>query len=320
MLRERLAYLLIVLLIAGLFAAAGLARAAPLPAAAAPQPTPSGHIASPEELALARAAWAQSEHAATFDQGMGANTTCASCKSPRNWDPANTAGDAARDCASCKRIPGAARPELAGGVAVAEADWQHVSCDVCHIPAGESFYTSVAFWDGATNTYAPVENVDALCRHCHEGRHGFEVVGEQQHTTAHQGWACTRCHGAHNTPVSCTDCHDPTTGAGALEHDRHPGVHCSACHDAGGLSVWQDEQDGEYITLRFAHALSSWPSHNLQRAVDCRRCHHPEEPTGAVLVDEIGCEACHAGGAVLYWCTYFQRDPDPLAATPAAAP
>lgn len=319
----RARYALLLLAVTGPLLAYLLLSQAPASYAVDPQPTPSGHIATPAELAAAQAAWSKSEHAQSFDQGMGANTTCARCKSPRNWDPSQTlAQQQALDCASCKREPGAARPELQSGVPVAEANWHNIGCDICHVPAGDSYYTGIAFWDQATGRYQALESVSELCAHCHEGRHGFQVVEEQADTIAHQGLECTACHGAHGQPAACVDCHDPQSGPGAGEHARHPGVNCTACHDAGGLSIWLDttagsRHAGTYIPVRFAHTLTSWPSHDLSRQVNCKRCHHPLGDNAATLVPEVGCDECHAhpDGAVSEWCIYFRRDGDPNATT-----
>src|SRR5512146_1347963 len=66
---------------------------------ASPSPTPfvtrTPHVASAEELAAAQVEWERTRHASTYDNGLGANSTCALCKSPRNYrlDPA--AGQAA---------------------------------------------------------------------------------------------------------------------------------------------------------------------------------------------------------------------------------
>ena len=157
-----------------------------------------------------------------------------------------------------------------------------------------------------------------LCAKCHAEQHGFEVIWEQSVSPAHKGWECTRCHGSHNTPVKCTDCHDPTTGRGAAAHAQHPKVGCTACHDAGGLSIWQDpNSDSRYYQMympeRFAHALRSWPSHNLQAAVDCRRCHHPQGDRQMTLASNIRCDnsSCHPNGASFNWCPVIPRDAAP---------
>lgn len=318
---SRLGLLAILLLILIPFAAytqisAGLPRGN---STLALQPTPTGRIAGAEELATAQASWEQSAHSDTYDNGQGANTTCARCKSPLNWDASqDIAAQEALDCYSCKRVPGAPRPELPSGVAVPQAQWHNITCDICHIPAGDSYYTGLAFWNQATGQYESVESEAELCSHCHEGRHGFEVIEEQQNSTAHRGWDCTTCHGSHGASAACTDCHDVESGSGSLEHGRHPSVNCTGCHDAGDLSIWHDTERqsphyGEYVPRRFAHTLTSWPSHNLTRKVDCQRCHHPQGLEMTAVVPYIACDACHEheNGAVWVWCTYFERNPNP---------
>ncbi len=287
------------------------------------QPTPTGRIASAEELAAAQAAWEQSAHADTYDNGQGANTTCARCKSPTNWDMSqDAAAQEALNCNSCKRVPGAPRPELPSGVVVPQDEWHNITCDICHIPTGDSYYTGIVFWNQALGQYEPVESEAELCSHCHEGRHGFEVVEEQQSSMIHGAWDCSTCHGAHGASAACTDCHNPESGPGSPEHGRHPSVNCTGCHDAGDLSVWYDTDQqsphyGEYVPLRFAHTLTSWPSHNLTRSVDCKRCHHPQGLEMTAVVPTIRCDACHQheDGAVWIWCTYFKRNPEPIIET-----
>jgi hypothetical protein len=309
---------LILLVVAGcvLILLAGTVQASSSPSFLAAQPTPGGHIASPEELQDAYLVWLQSKHASTYDNGMGANTTCARCKSPSNWDPSSPAIDASLDCGACKRTPGAERPELTGGVSVPEADWNNIGCEICHPPAGDSFYTSIAFWDQTTQQYDPVGSVSDLCAHCHEGQHGFEVVEEQAASIAHQGWECTICHGPHGSPASCTDCHNSPRITEAPQHLQHPSVNCTACHDAGGLSIWLESDPssvhyGQYITRRFAHALTSWPSHDISVVVNCLKCHHPLGLEQTSIVPFVSCADCHPDGASLTWCTFIPRDGDP---------
>lgn len=332
---QRLSYALILAVIVGLFLLAGqLSANARFTPATFDSDLPSlDDVATPEELAKARAEWLLSEHAQTYDDGIGANTTCARCKSPRNWDPTqDIAAQEALNCSACKRIPGAPRPDLASGIPVALDDWEHIGCDICHIPVGESFTRGIVFWNQASAQYEPVASVMELCQHCHEGRHGFQVIEEQEASPAHQGWECTRCHGTHGDPerVTCEGCHDPMQGSkeGVEAHESHLTLNCTACHDAGQLSIWYDDDEGsnhygEYIPVRFAHALTSWPSHNLQLEVTCERCHHPRTQWQGAVAAEVGCEACHEEGAVLFWCVteFMPRDPDPnaglLPATPA---
>ncbi len=198
---------ILVLMIVSIFAVVGSVSATAPSSAPTPQPGPTrGHVATQAELAAARSDWEHSAHANTFDDGQGANTTCASCKSPRNWDPSDLAGQAqALDCNSCKRVPGAPRPALEGGVAVAQKDWHNVGCEICHEPVGDSYMTSISYWNQAEGKYDPVASTTELCAKCHEGQHGFQVIEEQTASVAHQGWECTRCHGAHGTPSACTN-------------------------------------------------------------------------------------------------------------------
>ena len=282
------------------------------------EPTPQpGRIASADALAAAYAEWERSAHANTYDNGFGANTTCARCKSPLNWDPSQElASLQALDCGSCKRIPGAPRPHLGEGIPVPEEEWRDISCEICHIPAGNSYYVEVSYWNQETATYQDVDTVSDLCAKCHEGRHGFEVVEELEASQAHIFMECTDCHGIHGTPSECIDCHDPSEGSGYDEHARHQSVDCTGCHDAGGLNIWKDTNMdsryfGIYITRRFAHDLTSWPSHNLQTEVLCQRCHHPPSLNRFVVVPEVGCEACHQNGASLFWCNLLPHDPEP---------
>jgi len=279
-------------------------------------PTPAlDDIASPEEVAAAYAAWELSGHAETFDNGMGADTTCARCKSPLNWDPQAPAAEAALDCASCKRVPGEERPLLEGGVPVPESEWHHVGCPICHEPVGDSYRITPAFWNQALGVYEPVESSNELCAHCHEGDHGFRVSEEQHADYAHQGWQCLDCHNPHGDNIACVDCHDVFTGRGAVEHANHQEqVTCSACHDRGGLALWFDRDPassfyGQVVTIRFAHTLTSWPSHNLQTEVSCGRCHHSAGTRYPALAQAVACDnaACHPQGASLFWCTKFGR-------------
>ena len=307
---------LILLIVSG-FGLVGQVDGATPPVVPTPRATPiAGHVATAAELQKAGDEWSGSRHANTFDAGQGANTTCARCKSPRNWDPnAVAAQEQALDCTSCKRVPGAPRAELEGGTTVPQEDWQNVGCAICHVPVGGSYLTSTVFWNQGLGQYQPVSGTTELCAKCHEGKHGFEVIEEQAASSAHKGWDCTKCHGAHGAPAACTDCHDPTVGNGAPAHTRHAGTNCTACHDAGGLSIWKDagskpKHVGTYITIRFAHALTSWPSHDLQTAVDCRRCHHPQgDARPAIAATTCDNAQCHATGAVLMWCPTFPRNP-----------
>ncbi|MBI5029403.1 MAG: hypothetical protein HZB51_02660 [Chloroflexi bacterium] len=288
-----------------------------------PTPKPTVHIATLSELQAAQSQWARSRHANTYDDGLGANTTCASCKSPRNWDPYAPAAEIAHDCSLCKREPGKPRPPLPGGVLITQSEWKSITCDVCHQPVGNSYSTALSFWNQETQTYEAVSNSMQLCNKCHTGAHGFDVIREQSVSPAHRGWDCIRCHGSHNATVKCIDCHDITQGRGAVAHAQHPNVDCTACHDAGDLPIWQDPYSNsrffqKYMPLRTAHDLRSWPSHNLQTIADCRRCHHPQGKLQITVAPQVRCDnqSCHAEGASFDWCPQFPRDAAPKVTLP----
>jgi len=143
---ERWGFLsVILLLLLILFAFLATVSAAPSLAAPNPVSTPIGRIASEDELSAAYAEWEVSGHAETYDNGIGANTTCAHCKSPMNWDPSQElAAKEALNCGACKRVPGAARPDLETGVAIPASEWIGIPCEVCHIPVGDSYYVDIA--------------------------------------------------------------------------------------------------------------------------------------------------------------------------------
>ena len=323
LMRRRLVFLAILFIALGALAVSGTVSTAPPETGPTLQTTPTGRVATDAELQSARAQWAQSGHADTYDNSQGANTTCASCKSPMNWDPTAPAAEAAHDCSSCKREPGKPRPELTGGVPVPQETWKNITCDICHQPAGNSYLTTVSFWNQALRQYEPMSSPTALCAKCHAEQHGFQVIYEQTASSAHKGWECTRCHGPHNAPVKCTDCHNPTQGRGAAAHAQHSTVNCTTCHDAGGLPIWQDPYPDSryyrtYMPQRFAHTLRSWPSHNLQTSADCRRCHHPQSALQMTLAGNVRCDnqACHPDGAVFSWCPIFPRDEAPKVTSP----
>ncbi len=291
-----------------------------VPSGASPmlQSTPTARVATADEVRVAQTQWSFSRHANTYDNGQGANTTCAQCKSPRNWDPDSVAALAAEDCSACKREPGQPRPELTKGVPVSKDAWKNITCDVCHQPAGDSYSMALSYWNQSQQRYEAMSTSTELCAECHVKQHGFDVIWEQAVSPAHAGWECTRCHGSHNTPVKCTACHDPTIGRGATTHAQHSTVDCTACHDAGGLPIWQDPYPDsrsyqKYMPQRVAHALRSWTSHNLQTTADCRRCHHPQGDRQITLAFNIRCDnqSCHPNGASFNWCPVIPRDNTP---------
>jgi hypothetical protein len=70
----------------------------------------------------------------------------------------------------------------------------------------------------------------------------------------------------------------------AVAHSvAHQNVLCVACHDAAGLEVGHLEGGSTWITLRSKFFLEQittdvYQSHDLQKQVDCARCHYPDNP------------------------------------------
>jgi hypothetical protein len=314
---KKYSFFIVPILILLLFVLVVNGSAAPWFLESTPQVTPTGRIATEDEFKAAEAEWLLSSHSDTYDDGIGSNTTCARCKSPMNYDPNAESMMASLDCYSCKRVSGEERPLLEGGKRVSEQDWKDITCNICHIPVGNSVTVEIVFWNQANQGYEAVDSVMELCAKCHEGVHGFEVVKEQRVSPAHTGWQCTACHGAHGSPSTCEDCHDPFDSTGSFEHKRHQTVNCTACHDAGYLTIMQDKDPtskhfGEFIPVRFSHALSSWPSHNLSTEITCERCHHPTMDGDPAVDPSTPCQGCHPNGAMWIWCTNSDRDPDPF--------
>jgi hypothetical protein len=199
-----------------------------------------------------------------------------------NWIPTSP-NDMPAMCAVCKFTIKTPKP-------VEKADWENIGCPQCHKVEKEALTkqvawlnTAIAQFDPSGNPYEPVRSNTELCEKCH--RDAFKV---ELSKSVHAGKGCTDCHDAHSTKASCTDakCH-----ANALKPDKpiaghdaaHATVNCAACHDAAG---WKVEPTGDkkvWLTLRPTDRTGKpnptpFASHNLQRQVDCARCHYAGNP------------------------------------------
>ncbi len=260
------------------------------PTIAPGQPSPSGEQSSPDEQA-ARTAWESGKHANSYVvDDTGENNACARCHSPWNWVPVDAA-DMPATCTSCKFSVPAPKP-------VAEADWKHIECNVCHRVENGVTTSPVAWlnalvaqYETTSDPYEAVTTNAELCEKCHNGLYGVALG-----SGAHAGYDCTKCHDAHSLEASCTA---PGCHAGILEpgspiagHDAaHANVTCGACHDASGLAVGPAEDTKEWLTFRAASAEGGtgsdpYVSHDLQREVECARCHYPSNPWNLVQVDQ----------------------------------
>jgi len=238
-------------------------------------------------------AWEDSPHARTYSLEKGPNTYCARCHSPANWDPAATI-DPPPNCVSCKF---AFEPEpriAAGNPLVPEEDWESIGCEVCHRQVEDGVITGEIAWhDPVSGYYETVADSTALCSRCHRDtetlRHS-RLVGEG----AHAGFTCTDCHDAHSTATGCAEqgCHQPDEPEWQESHDEHhETLACVACHDASGLQVGPLEDGIHWMTFRTTELLGRantepYQSHQLQKEVNCQRCHYDENPWGLNVSNE----------------------------------
>ena len=249
-----------------------------------PAPTP---VPTPVDQTAIRTVWRASPHGNTYDLGKGPNTFCARCHSPRNWDPASKI-DAAPNCVSCKFAFDPAPRHAPDNPLIAPDQWKDIGCEICHPVENGIASKQVAWLNTATGKSEPVANINDLCAKCHLDddvlRHKIDL-GNQ----AHKNDTCTTCHDPHSTKASCTAsaCHAKLFTPDAkpiVGHDAaHKSVACGACHDASGLKVGPQEGTAIWTTFRTTELLgrsttAAFMSHNLQRKVDCARCHFPGNP------------------------------------------
>ncbi len=224
-------------------------------------------------------AWQGGPHADTFVVGTnGENSTCARCHAPVNFVP--KMDELPDSCLICKFEIEEAPPFIQ------QTEWRAVDCKTCHkidqygAIQPEYDWLEVAVMDD----YADVDSTTELCQKCHTNA---DIVGHVEIVVGgtHADLDCTNCHDAHATTSSCSTggCHE-TREDTAGHDDAHQIVSCVACHDADNLSVEPNEEAGG-IWITFASTTideetSVFPhiSHNLQRTVDCTRCHFADNP------------------------------------------
>lgn len=220
------------------------------------------------------ALWAASNHASTFVMADdGTNSKCARCHAPVQWVP--TMDDIPESCLTCKFEVEPPPP------VIAEADWEHVPCQVCHKVKKDEVKPEYLWLEiAAIEEYAEVASTTELCMKCHEA---VDVPGHEEplFTEVHQDQTCTDCHDAHGTASGCSKsgCHeDAMSPAEPLAgHDEdHALVSCLACHDAAGLEVGLNEDTGMWTTFLAAgdaETPAPFASHQIQREAHCERCH-----------------------------------------------
>lgn len=190
-----------------------------------------------------------------------------------------------------------------------------LECKNCHEVEDGHLVDEPAWFDQVTGNHVPLEDTNQLCEKCHADALMLSL-GEKNHAD----FSCTTCHDAHRLEASCTipGCHSnfnnvnplaipfphPSNGncvqAGCHEvviftptpseaptvmwnhyDGNHNAVSCAACHDAGRLEV--GILDNVWVTINLSK-MKYYPSHNLQRSVDCNRCHFPDNPWGLIVL------------------------------------
>jgi hypothetical protein len=230
---------------------------------------------SPEDIP---AVWSAGPHASTFVSGDGGkNSDCARCHSPVEFIP--SMDDLPESCFTCKFTVDPPPP------VIAEEDWSHVACKVCHEVKKGVVNPEVAWLEiAAIGEYSQPASTTGLCLKCHTGSGRADHLDLSLAGT-HTELVCTDCHDAHTTQASCflAGCHAGLAAVDIHGHDdNHAALSCAACHDASGLEV-QVNQDGAWSTYRAYDrdgqaGLRPFFSHNIVKVVDCQRCHFPDNP------------------------------------------
>jgi hypothetical protein len=134
---------------------------------------------------------------------------------------------------------------------------------------------------------------------CHDDVVAVMAIYNPTHLGITDNAVCVSCHtrgmDEHTMYVKelgtddCLSCHInlvemPITSAVQLGHTiYHQTVSCSACHDATGALVEPNEDSDRWTAVRLFELLGRtsrvpFTSHNLQREVDCLRCHFSGNP------------------------------------------
>jgi hypothetical protein len=187
-----------------------------------------------------------------------------------------------------------------------------VQCDSCHRVENGVVLEEIAWRNHLTGQYEVVTGNDALCSQCHEVRAESNVHMTMTCTDCHDPHrvesSCTKsgCHsniptnffelpatptGGHPTNRSAicggASCHVVATAVasttGSIHGAEHAQVNCVACHDDGQMQVAPSPDDGRWATWQEAEIAGqvvneSHASHNIQREVDCARCHFENNP------------------------------------------
>ena len=178
-------------------------------------------------------------------------------------------------------------------------------CEKCHHDT-ETLHYKVELGTHAhtdfscTNCHEP-HSTRASCGNigCHDDVVAVMAIYNPKHLGISDNAVCIGCHTRgmddHTMYVKeigtddCISCHInlieiPITSAVQLGHTiYHQSVTCSACHDASGAPVEPNEDTDKWTAIRQFELLGRtsrvpFTSHNIQREVDCLRCHFNGNP------------------------------------------
>ncbi len=271
--------------------AAASPTAAPAPTAAQAAALRTSPPGLPEAQMPYWISWREGPHANTYGLEKGPNTFCARCHAPANYDVASKV-DPAPNCVSCKFATDTQVRIAEHNRFVPESEWKSIGCDVCHRVENGAVVKGLAWRDPASGQYQAVASATDLCEKCHTDTETLRHKVDLGQVT-HRGFTCVSCHDPHTAQASCTAaaCHAavaqgsaPAASGTAVpaapgHHDAaHAEVACYACHDASGTQVGPVKETGVWTTWVTTELLgrkttSAGISHNLQRQVDCSRCH-----------------------------------------------
>ncbi|MEW6717354.1 MAG: hypothetical protein AB1345_07620 [Chloroflexota bacterium] len=183
-------------------------------------------------------------------------------------------------------------------------------CEKCHLDT-QTLRHKRDLGEGVHSTFEcttchDAHSVKANCINCHSIVMSDTPLATLEHPSAVSNEGCRRCHpqawDKHDREIrlsgndNCMACHDElvvdtTQALAQMAHNvAHSAVSCIACHDASGLEVGPIEGQNLWVTFRTVTLLGRsqtepYQSHNLQRVVDCGRCHYSGNPWG--LTDTV---------------------------------
>ncbi|MCB9420036.1 MAG: hypothetical protein H6667_09540 [Ardenticatenaceae bacterium] len=243
---------------------------------------------------------------------------CVSCKFPNEPEPRIAQDNPLVPEEEWQDIGCAICHRMENGVADSEIAWLDISTNYYETVASSTELCGKCHADTETLRHSREigsAHPDFTCTDCHDahtttascttgGCHAditarFPVF-IPEHSDQVNNEECTNCHSSvadihmnilDETPVACMDCHKLLMGGfaqvryQAAHSNLHATVTCVACHDGSGLEVGLLPNQDQWVTFRTTSLLgrdttAPYQSHDMQREVDCARCHYPDNPWG----------------------------------------